>query len=359
MRTRTKTLGACAALALALGAGGARAALRTYSNPAQFSFGGTTSSSTIALAGVNGTILDAQVRLNGAAVQFFANGLEDVDFLLVSPTGEEIILMSFACDATAGPVTLQFASSGSLLPSGVSGLSCVSGIFQASDYSNLVGGYVLDSPPAPAPPYPGTLANLVGDNPNGTWTLYAEEFGGNQGGVLATGWDLLLLMPDEANLAVSHAASPPQFPPGGGATLTAIVANGGPDAAQGVSLAESIPAGLTLTGASVDVGGPCAPTAGAGPLLVTCPIGTLASGAAATASFAVTGSALGSYPVVATATSSTPDPAPGDETATATVVVVDLPTLLEIPTLDGAGLAALAALLALAGAFAVGRRRRA
>lgn len=359
MSSRKQTLGACAALALALQSGVALAALRTFSNPAQFSFGGTTLSSTIPVAGVNGAILDAQVRLNGAAVQFFANGLEDIDLLLVSPSGEEIILMSFACDATPGPVTLQFASSGSLLPSGVSGLACVSGIFQASDFSNLVGGYVLDSPPAPAPPYPGTLANLVGDNPNGNWTLYAEEFGGNQGGVLQGGWDLLLSMPDEADLAVSHAALPAQFPPGGAATLTAIVANGGPDPALGVALTESIPAGLTLTAATVDVGGPCAPTAGAGPLLVTCPIGTLASGAAATGSFAVTGTALGSYPVVASATTSTPDPAPGDETATATVTIADRPTLQEIPTLDGAGLAALAGVLALAGALALGRRRRA
>jgi len=358
MRSRHALRAALAAAALVVQAAAAPAALRTFSNPAQFTFGGTTASTTIAVSGVSGTILDAQVRLNGAGVQSFGNGLEEIDFLLVSPSGEEIVLMSFACDATAGPVTLQFTAVGSALPTGVSGQPCVSGIFQPSDYHVLSSGgaYILDAPPAPAPPYPGTLANLVGDDPNGTWTLWAEEFGGNEVGVLAAGWDLLLQLPDEADLAVSQSAVPAQIPPGGSASYTVIVANGGPDAALGVSLTETIPAGLTLTGAAIDVGGPCAPTAGAGPLAVVCPIGTLASGAAATASFTVTTTELGAYSATAAVSTATPDPGPGDESASATLVVADLATLVEIPALGGAGLAALAAALAAAGALALRRR---
>ncbi len=352
--------GALAAVLFVVQAGAAPAALRTFSNPAAFAFGGTTTSSTIAIAGVAGNLIDAQVRLNGAGVQFYVNGLEETEFLLVSPSGEEIVLMSFACNATAGPVTLQFSSTGSLLPNGLpASPSCVSGTFQPSDFHSFAvgGAYILDAPPAPPAPYPGTLANLVGDSPNGTWTLYAEEFGGNETGVLAAGWDLILLLPDEADLAVSQTAVPAQIPPGGSATFTVVVANGGPDPALGVALTEAIPAGLTLTAATIDVGGPCAPTAGAGPLNVVCPIGTLASGAAATASFEVTTTALGTYQATAAVSTATPDPGPGDEFASATLLVADLTTLVEVPTLGGAGLAALAAALAGAAALALRRRR--
>ena len=99
--------------------------------------------------------------------------------------------MSYACDGTAGPVNFEFdGAAGAGLPSGESGSTCASGTFLPSDHSALVGGYILDAP-APAPPYSTNLADFNALDANGNWTLYAEEFGGDEGGTIDS-WELTI-----------------------------------------------------------------------------------------------------------------------------------------------------------------------
>jgi hypothetical protein len=157
-----------------------------------FVWGGTTVSSVLGASGVAGNVTDVNVTLNGLKVNNFVFGLREFDILLVGPQGQKLSLMAFACDSTPGPLDLTFddAAAGPL-PSGISGTSCGSGTFLPSDYSAIIGGHFLDSPPAPAPPYSVNMADFEGQNANGTWSLYAEEFGGTEGGTI-NNWTLTI-----------------------------------------------------------------------------------------------------------------------------------------------------------------------
>jgi subtilisin-like proprotein convertase family protein len=124
---------------------------------------------------------------------------DDVDLLLVSPTGRKMIIMSDAGGSTVAVnfnITLDDAAAAAL-PDGV-GLT--SGTFRPSNY-----GTVQDPFPAPAPagpyltPAPGGSDTLTsaytgaaGGNPNGTWSLYAvDDSAGDAGNILA-GWTIAL-----------------------------------------------------------------------------------------------------------------------------------------------------------------------
>jgi uncharacterized repeat protein (TIGR01451 family) len=95
-------------------------------------------------------------------------------------------------------------------------------------------------------------------------------------------------------------------------SYTLTLSNDGPSDAQGVSLDDPAPAGLTFVSAS-------APCAGGFP----CAIGTLASGAstAVTVTFAVSAGQSGSIANTATAGSATADPNPANNSSTATTPV--------------------------------------
>jgi hypothetical protein len=171
--------------------GSASAATFTFTNNTPFVFGGTTVSSVLAASAVVGNVTDVNVTLTGVRVNTFQEGISEFDVLLVGPQGTKIILMSFVCGATAGPVDFTFdnAAAGGL-PDGNSGMTCVSGTYLPSDHHVAAGGYILDAP-APAPPYSVNLPDLNGLDPNGDWTLYAEEFAGNEGGTIDT-WTLTI-----------------------------------------------------------------------------------------------------------------------------------------------------------------------
>ena len=184
-------------------------AVYTFTDPSLIQWSGTTASTTIDVSGVTGTVTDVNIILNGLAVQTFSAGVEEFDILLAPPSGaaNDVILMSFACDATAGPITVTFdMAAGGLMPSGNSGSGCMSGSYLPSDHSALVGGYILDAP-APPPPYGADLSVFNGLDPNGTWTLYFEEFGGNEGGELGSGWTI--------EITDDTVIGPPPAPPPG------------------------------------------------------------------------------------------------------------------------------------------------
>jgi hypothetical protein len=161
----------------------------TFTQNTPFVFDGTTDYSGIGVSGVIGNVIDVRVSLTGIHTNTAGNGIEDFDVLLEGPQGQRIILFSFVCNDTNGPVDFTFAAGYSeILPQGDT-MPCTSGTYAPSDFSQTRGGYILDSPPAPTPPYSIDLTSLNGTDPYGGWTLYAEEFEGQQGGTI-TSWTL-------------------------------------------------------------------------------------------------------------------------------------------------------------------------
>lgn len=126
---------------------------------------------------------------------------DDIDLLLVSPTGAKSIVMS---DAGGGTdivgVTLVFEqSAAAALPD----VAIVAGTYKPVDYTT---GDVFPVGP-PVGPYTANFDNFVGSDPFGTWSLYAsDDAGGDAGSIDA--WSLTIVL-----------ASPCTDPPTAGATL--------------------------------------------------------------------------------------------------------------------------------------------
>ena len=114
---------------------------------------------------------------------------DDIDILLVGPTGQKTILMSDcggAPDITS--VTLEFDSavSSSLPDGGPIG----SGAFRPTDINDGVDMFPAS---APAGPYGADLSVFAGTNANGTWHLYVVDDAGTDSGSIAFGWFLTIL----------------------------------------------------------------------------------------------------------------------------------------------------------------------
>lgn len=171
-------------------------------NPVLVPNDGSTGSTTIAVSGVVGNVIDVNITLYGISVT--PNPINEADFLLVGPGGQKIILMSFVC-GNNGPidVTLDMSAAAGLpVPAAT---VCASGTYLPTDNSAAAGGYVLGAP-APAPPYSLDLATLNGVNPNGTWTLYSADFFGGDNATLTGGWSITITDDAVASTALGATA---------------------------------------------------------------------------------------------------------------------------------------------------------
>ncbi|MCZ7652354.1 MAG: DUF11 domain-containing protein [Thermoanaerobaculia bacterium] len=138
--------------------------------------------------------------------------------------------------------------------------------------------------------------------------------------------------------------------PGDTVVYTLTVNNLGAGDATGVVVTDTLPAGLTY------VGNDCSATFAAPTL--TWSLGGLANGASAVCNVSVTVDAGAAGTLVNTASvTSDDDPTPANDTATAEITAGTLPSVLEIPTLNGIALAVLALLLLATGALFLRRRR--
>ena len=138
--------------------------------------------STVAASGLPSGITDVNVVLKGLTHTY----PDDIDMLLVGPSGQRAMVMSDVGGSTSVSgldVTID-AQAASLLPDDG---PLVSGSFQPT---NVDAG---DAMPAPAPD-PGTAGSALsvfnGTNPNGTWQLYVSDGAGDDDGVLSGGWSL-------------------------------------------------------------------------------------------------------------------------------------------------------------------------
>jgi hypothetical protein len=225
-RKRASFVAFLSVVLLLVAGGAAGAGTTTFTNPAPVSItglaglsNGSPYPSTITVSGVAGTATKVTVTLSlldkpGVAVK-------DLDFLLVSPAGKTLILLSDAVgEATSAPVTLTFddAAAG---PVPLTASPIVSGTYQPTNYAANAGGFTpcssatynepdpdVFTAPAPAGPYGSTLSVFNGDDPNGVWSLYAVlDCLGSGPGTLQGGWSITIDTPTAARVT-SFSASP-------------------------------------------------------------------------------------------------------------------------------------------------------
>jgi hypothetical protein len=142
--------------------------------------------SSIVVSGVTGTVTDVDVSVFNLT---HGNSF-DVDLLLDGPGGQNTILMNFA---GGGPVSvdLTFDDAAPLLIGN-------GGVVSSGTWSPFA--YFLFAPlPGPAPnapfPYGFSLAAFNGTDPNGTWSLWANDafaFGFGDTGIVNGGWSLTI-----------------------------------------------------------------------------------------------------------------------------------------------------------------------
>ncbi|HEX5734650.1 MAG TPA: HYR domain-containing protein [Blastocatellia bacterium] len=124
--------------------------------------------STVNVSGMTGTVTKVIVELQNLSHTF----PDDIDLLLVGPTGAKTILMSDVgggTDAINLNITLDDTAATLLPDLG----PLVSGVFKPTNPSALIAD-VFPSP-APAGPYGSTLSVFDVSSPNGTWSLYAVD----------------------------------------------------------------------------------------------------------------------------------------------------------------------------------------
>ncbi len=134
--------------------------------------------------GVTATVLDVNVHLNGVT----HTSADDIDALLVGPTGANSTLMSDAGGVSVGiNATLTFdQDSANVLPDTT---TISSGTYQPADYGALNEVY-----PAPAPvPTGANLDVFDGLNPAGAWNLFVnDDAGADVGSIASWGLDITL-----------------------------------------------------------------------------------------------------------------------------------------------------------------------
>ena len=135
--------------------------------------------STIEVNGLQGTVTDVNVRLNG----LHDSSIPDVQALLVGPHGQSTVLTdtSLADDVTTGQV-ITLDDEGVTSPAHL-----VSGIFKPIASLDPI----FDSP-APDNPHGDSLSVFDGTDPTGQWQLYVEQDNHVPGssGSLTGGWSL-------------------------------------------------------------------------------------------------------------------------------------------------------------------------
>jgi subtilisin-like proprotein convertase family protein len=135
--------------------------------------------STIVVSGTSGTIAKVTVRLNQLSHTF----PDDLDFLLVGPTGATVLLMaSCGGGGVLSGVTITFDDSASD--------SVPSNLISTGSYRPTQRGTPTFPAPAPAAPYAATLTAYLGTSANGTWSLFAHDHSKGDSGEVAGGWSL-------------------------------------------------------------------------------------------------------------------------------------------------------------------------
>jgi uncharacterized repeat protein (TIGR01451 family) len=229
--------------------------------------------STLTVSGATGVVSEVTVNLFGLSHTFPT----DINALLVSPAGSNVLLMAHAgANHSITNVTLFFDDTGLPLPQSS---QITNGTYRPTAYNPRTLPH-----PAPPAPYASILANLNGWSPNGTWSLYTLDDEGDSG--LLTGWGLTLTTVNPLNPVcadVGVVASAPAFvSPGTNLTCSVTIFNRGPSAATATTLTDVLPGGVSF-GSALSSQGAYSLADG----VVTFNLGTLNVGASATASLSL------------------------------------------------------------------------
>ena len=275
----------------------------------------------IQVAGLTNGPSDLVVDQVTATFNGFAHTFpHDVEAVLVSPGGQEVVLM----EHTGGPYSVSnlvfnFSDAAAhFLPTN----TLSSGTFLSTEYSPFD-----VFPGLPAVPTNSTnLAYLNGMDANGIWGLYVYDDTAGNDGIIANGWVLGLTAISPVNSAARLEVSTIEFPNpgivGDYMTYQVIVQNMGPGPASGVVLTDLMPSGSSLVPSSVALSQGTSSSSGG---TLTCPLGTIAAGASATVTFNVLPQTAGTLVNTATATTISSDLYPPDATSVIKTPVSGIP----------------------------------
>ncbi len=158
-----------------------------------------------------------------------------------------------------------------------------------------------------------------------------------------------------ANLSLTNTGPPTLVGLGIYLTYTLVVSNGGPSTASKVTLTDSLPGGVSFVSSS-NSQGTCSGTS-----IVTCTLGSLASGDSATVTIVVAPNSPGDLTNTASVTTPESDPSTGDNTATAISTDPASPPsveIVEVPSMTQWGLVGMAVTFAVLILLGLGFRSR-
>lgn len=132
--------------------------------------------------------------VNASLVGLVQSAPSDLDVLLQGPSGQSVLLMSDApnaspaCNDDVAGVTLTFddSAAGPIPEAG----PLTQGTFKPTNYDNVPGPCAPPNNDLTPPATATTLSVFNGANPNGTWNLYAYDDATGAEGVISGGWAL-------------------------------------------------------------------------------------------------------------------------------------------------------------------------
>jgi uncharacterized repeat protein (TIGR01451 family) len=277
--------------------------------------------STINVSGVIGRVSNVTLGLNGLTHSF----PHDVNVLLVSPSGSNVLVMSHCGGGYAiANVNLVFDDAATVsLPN--YGL-ITNGTYKPSSYE----GPVALPGTAAASSYQSALSGMVWSNPNGAWSLYVFDDKIGDSGYILNGWSLNLTTRVTVGPVIDLAVGmtvPASLNLGSPLTNNITIANVGPDTATGVVLTNTLPPGAQFLSASLSQGNLIGSSGG----LVTCNLGTLAAGGSANVTIVTLPSLGGSFLNAVNVAADEEDLVPANNSAQATTIV----TASAPPSLSG------------------------
>lgn len=201
------------------------------------------------VSGLSGAISKVTVTLNNLNHTF----PDDMDILLVGPTGQAVVLMSDVGGNTAvAGATIIVDDAGIPFPDS-SPIS--SGTYSPRDFGGVPDNF---QPPAPQGTFqnPPRLSLFNGLSPNGNWFLYVIDDSDEQVGSIQGGWSLTITtsIPTCCSAAgcQSITVGPPELTQGiAGVSYNQTLTVSGGTAPVSFGLSGVVPAGLTLNGATL------------------------------------------------------------------------------------------------------------
>ncbi len=248
---------------------------------------------------------------------------DDVDILLVSPSGEKVTLMSDAGgNQPASNLTLTFANTATNQLPDAGPLA--SRTYQPTNYAGL-GTADLFPAPAPGIPYTNTdLGTFVGLDPNGVWSLYVIDDNAEDAGRIG-GWSIRIQTSDpvtsSANLSLA-AFAPSPIAVGSEFPCSFTVTNRGPATAREVVFVDEMPAGLSVVRAASSTG-----SLSVVGRTLTWNVGSIPNGGSAVVTMIARATAVGTMVNRVTVGSDQVDLNPADNSATILTSVAATPAL--------------------------------